>query len=221
MRFIDLQNEVADLVGFTDGAVSNSGFSTDIIKRAINRRYEAETLLAQQHGRRSWFHKVQSFTWSSGEETLTVPASISSAAIIRLEDITNNDPGSSLPPEVFWKDNKTLQWGSTSPGSDITIRATYFARPVEMVNDADEPELIPPEMRMLLVWSAAVFLRQKADEGAPGQWLEMLNEERMTFWKWLSKARPQSDTASGAFYDITIDGAQVTQDGASISQDNN
>ena len=222
MRFKELQDEVADLVGFTDGAVSNSGFSSAQIKKALNLRYKTETLLAQQEGRKVWFHKTQQFTWPSATTTLTLPSTVDQVNLIRFEDVTTHDPGDPLPGEVFWKDNRTLQWGATSPAQDTTIRATYFARPAEMVNDNDEPELIPPEHRMVLVWSAAIYLRQKADERAPGDWTLELNEARMNLWKALSRGRPLSGNGGpGSYYDIAISGAQADQDGSSINQDNN
>lgn len=212
--------ELKDLLNFTSG-VADQDFSDVQLKRALNKRYALECILGQQHGKRTWFHKQQTFTWPASEETLQLPQQIEQAGIYHLEDITDRDPGYPLPAMVFWLDNKTLQWGDTSPGTARTIRATYFARPGDMVAEHDEPDLIPPEHRMLIVWSAAVFLRQKADEGAPPSWMEQLNEERLNFWKAMSKGRPSNGTGTGSLYDIHISGAQVDQDGSSINQDNN
>jgi len=201
--------------------VADQDFTETQVKKAINSRYALECLHGQQQGRRTWFHRVQSFTWAASSTTLVLPPSVSQAGIMTFEDITDRDPGYPLPSLVFWLDSRTLQWGDTSPGSARTIRATYFARPVDMVSGSDEPELIPPEYHMLLVWSAAIYLRQKADEGAPPAWLEQLNEERLNYWKAISRPRPSSGGGPGSLYDITVSGAQVTQDGSSINQDNN
>lgn len=220
MRFVDLQDEVKDLVNFTEAA--DKDFELVRIKGALNRRYESELLIAQQQGGATWFHVNQSVTWTGSTATLVLPAGLSKASLIELSDITDNDPGYPLPGEVFWLDHRTLQWGENGPAADKTIRLTYLSRPVTMVNDADEPELIPPEFRMLLVWSAAVFLRTKADEGSPQEWRHELNEARLNFWKTISRGRPHN-VGSGVskWREASVSGAQVTQDGSSISQDNN
>lgn len=221
MRFSELISEVQDLLNFNPSA-ADQDFTEAQVKKALNIRYGLECNMGQMHGRRTWFHRVQSITWTSGEETLLLPSSVSQAGIMKLEDITDRDPGYPLPETVFWKDSKTLQWGDTAPGSDRTIRVTYFARPVDLVAAGDEPELIPPEHHMLLVWSAAIYLRQKADESVPQTWLEQHYEERLNFWKAMSRSRPMSGLGGpGSMYDITVSGDQVTQDGSSINQDNN
>lgn len=219
MNFLELQNEVRDLINFTSGT-TDQDYTTAQVQKAINVRYALEVLIGQQHGKRTWFQKFFEFTWPASAETVTIPTNINQAQVLKFEDITNRDPGDPLPASIFWKDNQTLQWGSTSPAQDTTIRATYLARPAEMVNDSDEPSLISPEHHMLLVWSSAIYLRQKADENAPGAWLEQLHEDRLTYWKALSRGRPLAGGGPAAYYDVLVSGAQVDQDGSSIGQDN-
>jgi hypothetical protein len=220
VRFVDIQDEVKDLINFTSAA--DQDFTLNQVKKAINRAYEREVLRAQQAGYRLWFHKTDEFTWPASSVTRELPSGLQQALILTLEDVTDVDPGTPLPHEVHWKDNRTLQWGQEGPASARTVRATYYARPTALVNDGDEPELIPPEQRMLLVWSSAVLIRQKADEGAPQDWKDELREARFDFWKAISRGRPYYGSGQGSkWQDPSITGAQATQDGSSINQDNN
>ena len=196
MNFLELQDEVSDLVNFTTG-VTDQDFTTAQIKKALNFRYKKEVAVGQQEGGRNWFKKIQSVTWPVNQITLVLPSQISRVGIIRIEDITSIDPGFEVMVselgdygDVFWLDNNTLQYGQTGPNEAKTLRFTYLARAAEMVSDDDVPELIPDELHMLLVWSAAAYLRLKADEAVPNGWMQELDEARLDFWKMVSRGRP-------------------------------
>lgn len=221
MNFLEIQDEVKDLLNFTSGT-ADQDFTDLQIRRSINRRYAREVAVAQQHGGMTWFHKVQEFTWETSDVTLTLPSELDGANIIMFEDVTDSDPGDGLPSGVFWKDNRTLQWGDAGPTSDRTLRLTYMARPLEMASDNDAPELIPAHLRMLLVWSAAIYLKWKAEETAPNDWKSELEEHRLDYWKYISRGRPFLGQGArvNKWPDLSIVGAQADQDGSSISQDN-
>jgi hypothetical protein len=93
--------------------------------------------------------------------------------------------------EVFWKDWKTLQWAVDGPGDTRTIRATLIGTPPKLVNDGDLPAMIPAEHHSILTWSAGVELRERADEAAPRLWQERLDEERNSYWKTVTRGRPE------------------------------
>lgn len=197
MDFKELQTETEELLNFTSG-VTDQNFTTAQIKRAINRAYKREVRLAKQEGTSSWFKVVQEETWPSGDLTFELPTGITGKTLIRVYDRTDNDPG--LPLEIadngnasrtFWKDYKTLQWGSTTgPGSDKTLAFVYYADAADMAEDGDEPWLIPPENREVLYWSAALDLRLRADEIVPREWKEQHKDAQSDFWKKVSLGRP-------------------------------
>jgi hypothetical protein len=144
------------------------------------------------------------FTWPADTVTLshpTLPKSVTQHCVYKFENITDNDPGSLMrfgpASELNWKDHKTLQWGSEGPGDDVTVRVTYLASGEELASDDQVPDLIPAQLHELLVLSAAVYLRWKADEEAPRAWLSELHEMRLDFWKLVSRERPLTDGAPG------------------------
>jgi hypothetical protein len=171
--------------------------------------YEREIAMAKNEGKVDWFRKMRSVTWPASTTTFVLPDGLHQKSLLYLWDITNNDPGVQLivggGPEssatIFWQDNKTLQWLSSGPSTDTTIRAFYIAdaekiQPATSADDA-EYELLPPEHQWLLVWSTAVLLREAADESAPQAWYSNLDTCRRAFWKHTSRAKLWSDWGGG------------------------
>ncbi len=161
----------------------------------INEAYVSEVAGGKIEFGLSQFQLRQSFTWAASAVTKTVPQNLRDQQIIRLEDTTNQSPGELLwvgndggmSTTIFWADYSTLQWGSVGPGSARTITAFYVASAVEMENAIDEPWLIPPDHRYLLLWSAACIARAESDERAPEEWLRQRDEYRSKYYSLLAR----------------------------------
>ena len=198
MDFKAMQDEVAELLNF-NSAQTDQDFTTAQIKKSLNRAYAREYRKARQEGIRQWFASVTEITWLSGAVTLSLPGSIKKSQIIRVVDVTNNDPGyalifdnSGFLGDVHWKDRGTLQWGSNGPGENKTLRVEYMAEPEEMSADEDEPSLVSSDHHELIFYSAAIDLRTRADEAAPQSWLMERQDLRMDFYKDVSRGRPST-----------------------------
>ena len=200
MDFLELQDETKELLNF-NASQTDQDFTLTQVKNAINRAYRREYVRARQEGSRKFFLTSTSVTWSSDDTTLSLPSRLLGTQLVRVSDITNSDPGTELifsdhgsVGDVFWLDRTRPQWGSNGPSSDRTLRFTYFPKADKMVHDEDEPELIPDEHRELIFYSAAIDLRNRADEMAPQAWMFERENLRMDLWKDISKNRPHSDT---------------------------
>jgi len=200
MDFIELQNQTKELLNF-NASQTDQDFTLKQVKSAINRAYRREYVRARQEGSRRYFISTTSVTWPSSTATFQLPPRLAGSQIIRVADITDNDPGTELTfsdygnvGELFWKNRNILQWGSNGPSSDKTLRFEHFPKAGQLVQDDDEPDLVPPEHRELLFWTAAIDLRNRADEMAPQAWLMERESLRMDFWKDVSKNRPHTDT---------------------------
>ena len=198
MDFKAMQDEVSELLNF-NSSQTDLDFTIAQVKKAINRAYAREFRKARQEGIRQWFIAVAQFTWSSGDVTFALPASVKKNQITQVLDITNNDPGyvlvfddSGFLGDVHWKDRGTLQWGANGPGEDKTLRIEYMPEPGEMSVDDDEPTLIPVGHHELIFFSAAIDLRTRADEVAPQMWLMEREDLRIDFYKDVSRGRPHS-----------------------------
>ena len=113
--------------------------------------------------------------------------------IERMTDITDRDPGLELDFDVTviqWKDSETLQWGTAGPGRDTNVRIEYLATPLQMVEEGDEPDLIPYRFRWLLVWRAAVIALTVADQAVPPIWSVHIRALQSQFHSSLSKGHP-------------------------------
>ena len=228
MDFKGLQDEVSDWINFTAG-VAQQDFTTAQLKKAINAAYKREVAKARQEGGSNFFVKYNTATWTASASTLVVPNIVNQTTFLWLEDITDNDPGYELSisdnslsgSELFWLDNRTLQWGEDGPSVAKTLRFHYLARPVDMVGDSEIPDLIPEDFHELIVLSAGVYLRFKADEMAPAEWKGALNEARMDFWKEVSIGRPRASGRTVRRINALSDYDAPSQDRSSISSDQN
>lgn len=194
-----LQDEVKDLLNF-NSAQTNQDFTAAQIKKSINRAYGREVHSAWLEGLKKYFHAVYDATWTSGSTTYEVPEFIQQQSILQVFDVTSSDPGHRLvfsdngyAGDVFWKSRNILQWGTSGPSENKTLRFEFFAEPVDMSEDDDEPDLIFPTYREILVWAAGIDLRRRADEGSPGEWLQAHHDLRVDYWKTLSRGKPFSD----------------------------
>ena len=192
----ELEDELEDLLNVTPGT-SDQDFTSDGLRKALNRANAREVRRAKLESDKNWFKVVEEVTWEADAVTYKLPTTLRSRDIIKVADVTASNPGydiifdeSGYAGDVFWKDYKTLQWGRTGPGEDKTLQFTYYASAVPMFLESDEPDLIPPEHREILLWSAGIDLRRRADEKAPREWQEALDECRLDLWKTLSRGRP-------------------------------
>jgi len=136
-------------------------------------------------------------TWSASSQTLMIPRRLLDHQIYRIDDETDSTPGQVLwigtdggrTTTVAWRDRDTLQWGTTGPASARTLTAFYSGMANKMTEATQEPDLIPPQYRHLLVWSAAIIGRMEADEMAPPSWLQRRDELRRQFWLLLSRGQ--------------------------------
>jgi hypothetical protein len=199
MDFLELQNETKELLNF-NASQTDQDFTLVQVKNAINRAYRREYVRARQEGTRRYFITTTNVIWPASSATFELPTRLQGAQIIRVSDITGSDPGTEITfsdygssGDVVWLNRNTLQWGSTGPSADKTLRFEYFAKADKMVQDDEVPTLIPYEHHELIFYSAAIDLRNRADEMAPQAWLFERENLRMDFWKDISKNRPHTD----------------------------
>lgn len=177
---------------------ADSDFTTAQIKGAINEAYEDEVNRAKTECSHLYFYQTNTLTWPSSTPTISTTDSrwpwLDNADIFLFQDIT---AGANRPTDLrlYWRDRETLFWGDPQgPGSDRTVRVTYVGRAEELSADGDVPELIEQAHLQLIAWSAAILLRDIADEQAPAAWLNRRNDHRFSWWKEL-ESRPREDVA--------------------------
>ena len=199
MNFDELQDRVGFVLNFNDGQ-ADQDFTAARIKQAINYAYNREIQKAMLEGSRRFFRATQDVTWAASSVTLTLPAGVAKKALIRIADVTSDAIGAQLlfsenglTGDVFFKDRSTLQWGTSGPSSAKTLRFVYYETPLDMIDDDDEPDIMPEAFHELLVWSAAIWLRTVGDESAPTEWRRELMELQIDFYKHVSLGRPQDD----------------------------
>lgn len=169
----------------------------------INEAGDKEVEDASLVGHRDRFIKYHEFVWPAATVTLAVPAPLLNLEIRYMHDVTNDVVGTRLPwtdgrpgEGVFLKENKTMQWGSSGPSADTTIRATYMTHFVEMTLPIDEPELIAPRYRWILVWSALDIAQTIGDQRVPQDVQRHLDKWRETWYAHLAKGSPSEDNIS-------------------------
>lgn len=217
MDFKALQDEASELLNF-NSSQTDQDFTAAQIKKAINRAYAREFRKARQEGVREWFSGYREVVWPGDSLTFSVSGNLSGAQICKITDVTENLTGSGFhvvvyeggdPPvgtpewtsqgfsgPIFWKDRNTLQWGTSGPGEDRTLRFTIFPSPEELSSDGDVPQLIHPDHHELIFYSAAIDLRTRADEAAPQSWQMERQELRMDLYKDVSRGRPHTNVTS-------------------------
>ena len=147
----------------------------------INQAYEVEVNNAKLGSIADRFMVTQDMTWTASAVTAMLPEGIRRHGSLRMADVTDDSIGLDLDfnrHNIFWKDYRTLQWGTQGPGRATSIRITYLANVVEMTSDSDEPEWVPYSFRRLIVWRAAIIGRIVADDKAPTEWYKQAKEWR-------------------------------------------
>lgn len=174
---------------------SNDAFA--IIDDFINEAYVTEYNEARQEVGVDYFRETVTDTWPQSQLLYILPSPLQSDSLLDLTDITNSPRGTPLLPQskdaqtrIFWKDNKTLQYDTTGPGSTMTLELGYLGQPSQMKDELDEPYLIPNSFRWLLVWSACIIGRALGDEAPPQFWVTRRDEQREQYHLALSKGKP-------------------------------
>lgn len=165
-----------------------------LIDDYINEAYLLEVNRAKVEIGAQPFRAQHSFTWAASSVTLTLPQHLLDQQMERLDDETDQTPGTTLwvsdrpsTGSIAWYDRNTLIWGSTGPASARTLKAFYLAAPQELKSPLAEPSLVPPDHRWLIVWSAAIIGRSEADERAPEKWEQHLATTRNDYHALLSR----------------------------------
>lgn len=163
----------------------------------LDLQYTELVTRAKQEGISDYFKKTSTDTWDSGELTFVIPNSLNQHSIMRIMDVTAGEPGGSIDigsasnsTGIFWLDNRTLQWGTDGPASNVSLRFYYVAQAEALLSNTAEPLLIPPEHHNLLVWATAIEFRSIADDEVPQRWLERKSELEMAYHKAISRGKP-------------------------------
>jgi hypothetical protein len=236
LNFGQIRSRVRLYLSNTANAVDQD-FDTDTLNQILNDVYLQEVNRAKAEGLKSRFRATVAYTWPAGQVLGNLPATLSRRSIERIRDITNDSIGTVIVPgqdgrvsQVFWKDRSTLQWGTTGPASDRTLRFDYMAVPEALVADEDVPALIHDDYHEMLAWAAAIQARTIADESVPQVWAQKLNEFRADYWDTLSRGQPfeavptikpiEASLFDAPFYVTSVtDSTEATQDGSSLSGD--
>lgn len=196
----ELRDELAFVLNFNEDQ-PDQDFTAARLNKALQYAYEDEVRQAKLEGQLRWFKANTEFTWPASQTTLTLPPTLQRAGLIEFWDITSNDPGVPITirenwqqgGDLHWLNFDTLQWGEDGPASATTLRVDFMAYPEKLLNDQQSPILIPIDYHHLIVWAAAVYLRDIADEAVPQRWDRKHREIQMDYWKFLSRGRPFSD----------------------------
>lgn len=173
--------------------VSDQDFTTAQLNTALQSAYNQAVIDAEQHGVREYFKKTQQFTWPQDQLTYNLGALTGFGSLIALRDVTDSNGGMGVPLPIWWKEHNSVQWGLTGPTEDRTVEVHYFAVADTMAGDDDIPGLIPLQFHELLVWEAAVLLREFRDGGAPGAYQVRLRQWQERLWKHMSRGRVMED----------------------------
>lgn len=198
----ELKTLTALILNHNEGQ-TDQDFTAAQINTAIGQAYNEELIEMAENSLMEHLISTYEFVWTSGTVTKALPSSIEGKLLLRLANVTNNDLGDRLlfssygaDTDLFWKDKSTMQWGTTGPSSDTTIRATYIATAESLVTGTSVPFLIPLQFHHLLAWTAACWLKDVAEETSPGIWLMRVQKTRERLWKYMSRGKPVSSVPS-------------------------
>jgi len=209
-------------------AQAHQDFSEAKLNKALNRAYVREVEFAKLVGVKEFFIARKQFTWPVNQQRFEFPLWLRRAQSYKFMDITGGRPGRSLmgtatPVDglVYFFDEKTLQWGTTGPGSARTIEVIYYGQAADMESDMEEPSIIPAGFHELLVWSAAIQLRLGSDEASPGGWSRAHEDLQAAYQLFVAKGRPRGNSPSvtlpdSSSYSNTLSTGSTDQDGSSI-----
>ena len=177
-------DQVADRLEFdsTEPDQAFGGTAADPFKRIRDWLNEFYTSLVNEvalEAPKEPFEVIHSFTWPSDQQEYELPKEVAWSKSLYLVDTTRGPPGEELfvynsarSTGIWWKDRRTLVHpNSTGFNEDKTMEWHYLADAEELIDDAQEPILVPYRFRYLLVWGTAVYARSEVDEDVvPQSW---------------------------------------------------
>ena len=174
------------------------------IDDAINEYYKTTVLDAASGADPDLFKFSEVFTWPGSQLAFRFPPGINRITVMSFLDITAGLPGRQITPsagynfsqEVYWSTLDTLTWANTGPDSTVSLLVTHRAVPTDMVNDMEEPRLIPYEYRDMLHWGAtALALTDRLGDDVPER-----IDQKIKDWEWRYRtAIGQLPTDSGSY----------------------
>lgn len=203
MKLDEIRTRVQDLVNFTPGQIDQDfpGTAADSnrdVDWAINEAYTEEVELGKLHGSQKAFRRLHPFTWPADTATMPIPTELLDKDILFIRDNSDQTPGPTVATFDDMVEGSGLRfydrvtWGLVpTPGAARSYVVVYMSDAEEMKNANDEPELLPRSFHRLIVWSAAILLKEKGDEEAPQAWTVKQQDIRLQLWRKLSKGRPQ------------------------------
>lgn len=208
-----LREKINRLVGFKSGSPDQnftgpSCYQDKWVDSAINEAVQDEYVKAVNECGIDIFSRRDSFVWIGRDHARQLPAGVTREQLIALADTTADVRGIEIwvggrfsQADIVWRDYRTLEWGRSGPGSDRTITMDYIARPRILADEAHRPDILPEQFHSVLVWAAAIILREQADEAAPRTWERRLLSKRLDMWKFLEKDSPViSNRGAGVSY---------------------
>ncbi len=193
LKFIVYNN-----TGQADQAYANNS-ATDPnyhLREALNAAYENEVEEAKSECGFDPFRRTEDFVWPASQVVLELPATLVNKQGLAIRDITTFSDGdrfiiSSSPDEgtVWRKDYNKLQWGTTGPESERTLRFFYLADAEHLGEvPSQQPLLIPYKFRWLIVWRAGKELELVGNLKAPQAWEAQAADIRSNYHKFLSRS---------------------------------
>ena len=199
MDRLDLRTLQSLILNFNPSG-TDQDYTTAQANQGLQEAYNDEVILVSENGLLDHLKSYHEFTWTSSLVTLELASTLKSKLLIELRDITDSSVGDRIifagygfGGDVFWKDKTTMQWSTTGPSSDRTIRATFIAVAETLQDDTSVPQLIPVQFHPLLAWGGAAWLKDLAEESYPVSWEKRIQRMRESLWKFMSRGKPISD----------------------------
>lgn len=214
----ELRTYLSTVLNFNSSS-TDADFSTTQLNQAIQLAYNRCVVDAQQHGTRKFFLKTVQFTWPSGQLQYQLTNTASNTSTISIRDVTDAEGGPGYPVDLWWKEHNVLQWATTDgPSENRTIELHFLASAEDLLSDGTVPLLVPLQFHELIIWEAAIWLREVADETAPGAWVGNRTTWQQRYWKHVSSGRPMEDAPTVGMSQGLISG-QANDIGTILAQD--
>lgn len=183
----------------TDTALPHQDFTRAKLLTLLNMAYRQAFKYAMIHSPKEWQQGSVDITWPASQAELELPVGLQSKNILDIRNITSDSVGYQVAVahgpnyhDVFFKDYKTLQYRTDGWTTAQTLRVTYRIEPERLELESQEPTLIPPYHRDLLVLGTAILARQQVDEGSPPAWQKTYDEYLLAYTKLMSRGRPEA-----------------------------
>jgi hypothetical protein len=182
-----------------DSSLPHQDFDRSRLLRLLNMSYRKAFRYAMIHAPKDWQQVTVDITWPANQNTFELPSGLAQKNIIDIRNVTSDDVGYQMPighspgfHEVFWKDYKTLQYGVDGYPNNQVLRVLYRAEPEELITESQEPSLVPPYHRDVLILGTCLLARQQADESYPPAWRQEYEQLLLGYTKLMSRGRPEA-----------------------------